>query len=120
VRLLFRSDRAREQTFAGKGPERGVANRSSLDAIDFGTRNFVKRPLDSVSRTAPLLHALYVLHWVPAVRTTNHADLLSIHVCDGDNDYAEAPYWINMGALAISTLAGARLILAAPTWSFLN
>src|SRR5437763_7586786 len=30
------------------------------------------------------------------------------------------PYWINMGAVAISTLAGARLILAAPTWSFLN
>ena len=30
------------------------------------------------------------------------------------------PYWINMGAVAITTLAGARLILAAPTWSFLN
>ena len=30
------------------------------------------------------------------------------------------PYWINMGAVAISTLAGARLILAAPSWSFLN
>lgn len=30
------------------------------------------------------------------------------------------PYWINMGAVAITTLAGARLIIAAPTWSFLN
>lgn len=30
------------------------------------------------------------------------------------------PYWINMGAVAITTLAGARLIIAAPTWSFLG
>jgi len=30
------------------------------------------------------------------------------------------PYWINMGAVAITTLAGARLILAAPGWSFLR
>jgi len=30
------------------------------------------------------------------------------------------PYWINMGAVAITTLAGARLILAAPGWSFLG
>ena len=30
------------------------------------------------------------------------------------------PYWINMGAVAITTLAGARLILAAPEWSFLT
>ena len=30
------------------------------------------------------------------------------------------PYWINMGAVAITTLAGARLILAAPGWSLLN
>jgi tellurite resistance protein TehA-like permease len=30
------------------------------------------------------------------------------------------PYWINMGAVAITTLAGARLILAAPAWSFLG
>jgi tellurite resistance protein TehA-like permease len=30
------------------------------------------------------------------------------------------PYWINMGAVAITTLAGARLILAAPTWGFLG
>jgi tellurite resistance protein TehA-like permease len=29
------------------------------------------------------------------------------------------PYWINMGAVAITTLAGARLILAAPDWDFL-
>ena len=29
------------------------------------------------------------------------------------------PYWINMGAVAITTLAGARLILAAHQWSFL-
>ena len=28
------------------------------------------------------------------------------------------PYWINMGAAAITTLAGARLILSAPQWSF--
>ncbi|MFY9555567.1 MAG: tellurite resistance/C4-dicarboxylate transporter family protein [Blastocatellia bacterium] len=28
-------------------------------------------------------------------------------------------YWINMGAVAITTLAGARLILAAPDWGFL-
>jgi tellurite resistance protein TehA-like permease len=27
------------------------------------------------------------------------------------------PYWINMGAVAISTLAGALLVLAAPSWS---
>jgi tellurite resistance protein TehA-like permease len=30
------------------------------------------------------------------------------------------PYWINMGAVAITTLAGARLILAAPSWAFLS
>jgi len=30
------------------------------------------------------------------------------------------PYWINMGAVAITTLAGARLIIAAPAWSLLN
>jgi len=30
------------------------------------------------------------------------------------------PYWINMGAVAITTLAGARLILAVPVWSFLG
>ncbi|HEU4870408.1 MAG TPA: tellurite resistance/C4-dicarboxylate transporter family protein [Pyrinomonadaceae bacterium] len=30
------------------------------------------------------------------------------------------PYWINMGAVAITTLAGARLILAAPGWPLLN
>ncbi|MGH9722701.1 MAG: tellurite resistance/C4-dicarboxylate transporter family protein [Bryobacteraceae bacterium] len=29
-------------------------------------------------------------------------------------------YWINMGALAITTLAGARLIMAAGRWSFLG
>lgn len=29
------------------------------------------------------------------------------------------PYWINMGAVAITTLAGANLILAAPQWPFL-
>jgi tellurite resistance protein TehA-like permease len=30
------------------------------------------------------------------------------------------PYWINMGAVAITTLAGARLILAASSWPFIN
>jgi len=30
------------------------------------------------------------------------------------------PYWINMGAVAITTLAGARLIIAVPAWSFLG
>ena len=30
------------------------------------------------------------------------------------------PYWINMGAVAITTLAGARLIVAAPEWTLLN
>lgn len=30
------------------------------------------------------------------------------------------PYWINMGAVAITTLAGARLIISAPVWSFLG
>lgn len=30
------------------------------------------------------------------------------------------PYWINMGAVAITTLAGARLIIAAPGWPLLN
>ena len=30
------------------------------------------------------------------------------------------PYWINMGAVAITTLAGARLIIAAPGWDLLN
>jgi tellurite resistance protein TehA-like permease len=30
------------------------------------------------------------------------------------------PYWINMGALAITTLAGARLLLSAETWPFLD
>ncbi len=30
------------------------------------------------------------------------------------------PYWINIGAVAITTLAGARLILAAPEWRMLS
>jgi tellurite resistance protein TehA-like permease len=30
------------------------------------------------------------------------------------------PYWINMGAVAITTLAGARLIIAASEWTTLN
>lgn len=30
------------------------------------------------------------------------------------------PYWINMGAVAITTLAGARLIIAVPKWGFLG
>lgn len=30
------------------------------------------------------------------------------------------PYWINMGAVAITTLAGARLIIAAPGWLLLT
>ncbi|MGE0130378.1 MAG: tellurite resistance/C4-dicarboxylate transporter family protein [Blastocatellales bacterium] len=30
------------------------------------------------------------------------------------------PYWINMGAVAITTLAGATLILSAPQWLFLR
>jgi tellurite resistance protein TehA-like permease len=30
------------------------------------------------------------------------------------------PYWINMGAVAITTLAGARLVIAAPAWPLLN
>lgn len=30
------------------------------------------------------------------------------------------PYWINMGAVAITTLAGARLILAASEWNFIG
>ena len=30
------------------------------------------------------------------------------------------PYWINMGAVAITTLAGARLIMAAPEWNLLG
>ncbi len=30
------------------------------------------------------------------------------------------PYWINMGALAISTLAGSRLLLTAQNWDFLQ
>lgn len=29
-------------------------------------------------------------------------------------------YWVNMGSVAITTLAGARLILTAPQWSFLR
>ena len=29
-------------------------------------------------------------------------------------------YWVNMGSVAITTLAGARLILTAPQWSFLQ
>src|SRR6266568_4111768 len=29
------------------------------------------------------------------------------------------PYWINMGAVAITTRAGARLIIAAPSWELL-
>ncbi len=35
-------------------------------------------------------------------------------------DNLTPPYWINMGALAISTLAGSRLLLAAKDWSFLQ
>jgi tellurite resistance protein TehA-like permease len=34
-------------------------------------------------------------------------------------DRLTPPYWINMGAAAIATLAGSNLILAAPMWPFL-
>lgn len=37
-----------------------------------------------------------------------------------DPDQATPPYWINMGALAITTLAGSNLLLAAPRWSLLE
>lgn len=30
------------------------------------------------------------------------------------------PYWINMGAVAITTLAGARLMIAAPGWNLMT
>ncbi|HYK22512.1 MAG TPA: tellurite resistance/C4-dicarboxylate transporter family protein [Pyrinomonadaceae bacterium] len=30
------------------------------------------------------------------------------------------PYWINMGAVAITTLAGSRLMIAVPEWTLLN
>ncbi len=30
------------------------------------------------------------------------------------------PYWINMGALAITTLAGSRLLLSSSSWDFLH
>ncbi len=35
-------------------------------------------------------------------------------------DNLTPPYWINMGALAISTLAGSRLLLAAQDWAWLQ
>jgi len=35
-------------------------------------------------------------------------------------DKMTPPYWINMGALAITTLAGARLLLASEPWPFLG
>lgn len=35
-------------------------------------------------------------------------------------DQATPPYWINMGALAITTVAGANLIAAGPSWSLLS
>jgi tellurite resistance protein TehA-like permease len=37
-----------------------------------------------------------------------------------DADQATPPYWINMGALAITTLAGSNLLSAAPQWSLLQ
>jgi tellurite resistance protein TehA-like permease len=36
-----------------------------------------------------------------------------------DPTQATPPYWINMGALAITTLSGANLVLAAPAWDVL-
>lgn len=36
-----------------------------------------------------------------------------------DPEQLTPPYWINMGAVAITTLAGATLLLAAPKWGFL-
>jgi tellurite resistance protein TehA-like permease len=35
-------------------------------------------------------------------------------------DQATPPYWINMGALAITTLAASNLLLAAPGWGLLE
>lgn len=35
-------------------------------------------------------------------------------------DTMTPPYWINMGALAITTLAGSRLLLSGETWPFLR
>jgi tellurite resistance protein TehA-like permease len=37
-----------------------------------------------------------------------------------DSTSLTPPYWVNMGAVAITTLAGATLILNAPRWSFLG
>jgi len=37
-----------------------------------------------------------------------------------DPEKLTPPYWINMGAVAITTLAGSLLVLRAPTWAFLQ
>ncbi|HEX6939513.1 MAG TPA: tellurite resistance/C4-dicarboxylate transporter family protein [Longimicrobiales bacterium] len=37
-----------------------------------------------------------------------------------DPEKLTPPYWINMGAVAITTLAGSLLVIHAPTWAFLR
>jgi len=69
-------------------------------------------------------HALFVALWAYCVGAMLYILLIALILYRWmffplTPDTLTPSYWINMGALAITTLAGARLILAAPHWPFL-
>ena len=53
-----------------------------------------------------VLHLVHVLARRDALPVDHHADLLPLHVSRLTMDRLTPPYWINMGAVAITTLAG--------------
>ena len=79
----------------------------------------VSRLID-LSRAGSLLHIMHVSARLHALPAADHSDLLSLYLCKRHDGALTPPYWINMGAVAITTLAGARLIIAAPGWTMLN
>jgi tellurite resistance protein TehA-like permease len=69
-------------------------------------------------------HALFVALWAYSVGAMLYILLIALILYRWmffplTPDTLTPSYWINMGALAITTLAGSRLILAAPHWPFL-
>src|SRR5262249_54816816 len=69
-------------------------------------------------------HALFIALWAYSVGAMLYILLIALILYRWmffplTPDTLTPSYWINMGALAITTLAGSRLILAAPNWPFL-
>jgi tellurite resistance protein TehA-like permease len=58
------------------------------------------------ARCRDFLRPNHVARWRNALHLDYRADFLSVHIFPLDPRQLAPPYWINMGAMAISTLAG--------------